>query len=345
MSRTSEPLSKGSPFAQADPTLHRAPAAARLPMIDDTFPNDDDFRPPSRVGLKIALGLAGVATAVIGFALLASYSRKSEHRRRVSKALLSYSFPPQKKLLEDLLPAPVSDIEIDGECSSTGKRYGIPMRSFFAGPTSCETRAVTVVTTAGQRYRFHTSGIFSAVTFVPADENAKALLYGAPRPPASPLAGATSRSTWIEGFRKEWPSPGFTVIERTQVISGENASNSAVTLLSSDNKELCNLVSTWEQDLDGPQKLRIYIRDHDFLAKSGSHLIETALSLYVRDYHWNNVAAAIVTKAVVLWDGCVDKATAACSSQVRFDEIGEPAWWPPIELEVQARILQITIEG
>jgi hypothetical protein len=314
-------------------------------MIDDTFPNDDDFQPPRRVGLKIALGLAGVAAAVIGFALLASYSRNSEHRRRVRDALLRHSFPPQKKLLEDLLPAPVSDIEIDGECSSTGKRYGIPMRSFFAGPTSCETRAVTVVTTAGQRYRFHTSGFFSAVTFVPADENAKALLYGAARPPESPLAGAAPQSTWIEGFRKEWTSPRFTVIERTQVVSGENERNSAVTLLSSDNKELCNLVSNWEQDLGGPQKLRIYIRDRDFLATSGAHLIETALSLYVRDYHWNNVAAAAAARAIVLWDRCVDKPSAACSSQIRFDEIGEPAWWPPIVLEVQARILQITIVG
>ena len=60
---------------------------------------------------------------------------------------------------------------------------------------------------------------------------------------------------------KEWTSPRFTVIERTQVVSGENERNSAVTLLSSDNKELCNLVSNWAQDLDGPQKLRIYIRD------------------------------------------------------------------------------------
>ena len=314
-------------------------------MIDDSLLNDDDFRPPRRVGLKIALTITGLVAAVVGIAMLVSSSEDSKYRRRVRDALLRHSFSPQKKLLEDLLPAPVSDIEIDGECSSTGKRYGIPMRSFFAGPTSCETRAVTVVTTTGQRYGFHTSGIFSAVTFVPADEDAKALLYGASRPPESPLAGAAPQSTWIEGFRKEWTSPRFTVIERIQVVSGENERNSAVTLLSSDNKELCNLVSNWEQDLDGPQKLRIYIRDRDFLAKSGAHLIETALSLYVRDYHWNNVAAATAAKAIVLWDRCVDKATAACSSQIRFGEIGEPAWWPPIVLEVQARILQITIVG
>jgi hypothetical protein len=314
-------------------------------MIDDSLPNDDDFRPPRRVGLKIALAIAGLLAAAVGIAMLISSSEDGKYRRRVQDALLRHSFTPQKKLLEDLLPAPISDIEIDGECRSTGKRYGTPMRSFFAGPTSCETRAVTVVTTTGQRYSFHTSGFFSAVTFVPADENAKALLYGAARPPASPLADAAPQSTWIEGFRKEWTSPRFTVIERTQVVSGENGRISAVTLLSSDNRELCNLLSNWEPDLDGPQKLRIYIRERDFLATSGAHLIEIALSLYVRNYHWGNVAAATAAKAVVLWDRCADKATAACSSRIRFDEIGEPAWWPPIVLEVQDRILQITIVG
>ncbi len=56
---------------------------------------------------------------------------------------------------------------------------------------------------------------------------------------------------------EEWTSPGFDVIERSQTLSGRNEKTSAVTLLSAENKELGNLVSNWDLDMGGPQKLRI----------------------------------------------------------------------------------------
>ncbi len=344
---------------------------------------DDDSLPPKKVGAKVALGVGGLVSILVGVGVLVPYSANSQHRRQVENALLNYSFPPQNKQLADLLPAPVSDIEVDGDCSTGGKRFGPPLRSFSYGPTSCETRAVTVVTTTGQRYTFNTSGLFSVVTFVPADAPTKELVYAGAVPSQGPLHSARAQAEWLAGFRKSWPATRFSVIDRISPVSEEDDGRIAtVTLVSATKEELCYVVTNWDVDmyglLEGAQasvhdnevagskkepsrtlasarlgppvyvlrKLRIYFLDREFLATSGSRLVETALSLYVPEHGWTKVASKAAARVKTLWDRCLGKASSGCGEdRIHFEEVGEAPWWPPIELAVQNRMVEVRIES